>query len=269
MAESNSKTIFVAKNLADILYHLNSIAGLEVRGACTRDKNIGEKFVTVKNIPELSLIEKRERYIDFGSAVTLSQMISLGKNNMPSILFDALCSIGTPAIRNVATLGGNICAKGHKLTLFAPLLALDARLEFKNPSETKYIQMSKFNQAPEGYVLTKIRIPIDDWEVEVFKRTGPDCTINEYSNSFTFLADAQKDMLGDIRIAFCGKYNFRSKELENNLIGSRLPFSEERINGILQETVSTFERSVNLTPEDNMLKDLFYNLMHTSLEALS
>lgn len=280
-----NQTVFIAKSLSDVFYHINSVSGLQILGGCTYVDSIDEKSLTVRNIPELSGFEKRERYIDFGPAVTLSQMISIGRTKMPSVLYDALATIGTPFVRNLATLGGNICASdlftlteqepehgrgaSQKLTLFAPLLALDARLELRNQTETRYIPFSKFSGVPQGFVLTKIRVPVDNWEVAIFRRVGPSNMISSLSAGFVFLADTQKNILANIRIAFAGPVVFRSQELENRVIGTRLPLSKRLIDSLVGDADRLYrETTAKLAPKP-ILKAQFLNLLRYSLEQLT
>ena len=268
--QKNNQTVFIAKTLSDVFYHVNSVSGLQIVGGCTQVSSIDEKSLTIRTIPELSAFEKRERYIDFGPAVTLSQMLSIGRNKMPAILYDALETIGTPAVRNLATLGGNICGStAQKLTLYTPLLALDARLELRSQNETRYIPFSKFSGVPKSFVLTKIRVPIDEWEVAIYRRVGPSNQISPLSAGFAFLADTQKDILMNIRIAFAGPIVFRSQELENKVIGTRLPLSERTIDMLVNEADAIYDETVANDKPKPIFKAQFLNLLRYALEQLT
>lgn len=264
----NPKTVLLTKNLSDAFYHLKSISGLQVLGACTATEQIGDKVIILRNISELQTIDKHEQYIDFSSQVTLSNMIKLGKTNMPPVLYDALMTIATEPVRNIATLGGNICAQGVKHTLYAPLLALDARLEFRTATETRQIPFSRFTEIPKGFILTKIRIPSDEFELSIFKRTGPAHTISDMSAGFAFLVDTQNDIIANIRIVYAGQTVFHSRTLENRIIGTRLPLNEKFISSLLLEASKIFEeenKDKNLPP---ILHAQFQNLLHWSFEQL-
>lgn len=275
--QKNNQTVLIAKSLNDVFYHINTVNNLQILGGCTRVNTINEISLTVASIPELLTIDKKERHIDFGPAVTLSQILEIGRNKMPSVLYDAIETVATPAVRNIATLGGNICAScsadgdesAQKLTLYAPLLALDARLEFKNQNETMYVPFNKFTSIPHGFVLTKIRVPFDDWEVAIFRRVGPSNIITPLSAGFVFLADTQKDILANIRIAFAGTILFRSLELENRVIGTRLPLSKRTIDSLIQEAEEQYINTVENHDKFPILKAQFLNLLRYSLEQLT
>lgn len=266
--QKSNKTVLIAKNISDVFYHVKSVSNIQVLGACTQVEKIEEKSVSIRSIPELKLIEKKERYIDFGPAVTLNEILKFGKNKVPKILYDAILSIANKSIRNIATLGGNICAKGIKHTLWAPLLALNARIELKNQNETKYIYFSNFKEVPKGFIISKIRIPIDEWEIESFKRIGPEGKITENSASFVFLVSTQKDVITNIKIVFAGINVFQSQELENKIIGTRLPLNNKIIDEILKDAKIQYEAIFSEENKNIMLEKQFLNLINYSLYEL-
>ena len=242
---------------------------VQLLGGCTQTDEYHDKVISIRNINELKAIDKRERYIDIGPAATLSEIYSMGRANIPPVLYDAIGSISTEQVRNIATLAGNICANGQKQTLFAPLLALDARIEIKSAGLTKYIPFTKFTKIPESFVITKIRIPLNDWEVSVFRRTGPVGRISEQSASFVFLLDSENDLIVNLKIAFAGVPVFRSRELENKLIGARLPLSEKTIETFLESAKKLSEPVFTESHADPILKNQFLNLLNYELELLT
>ncbi|MDD7015075.1 MAG: FAD binding domain-containing protein [Spirochaetales bacterium] len=268
MAKSNT-SVLITNTLSDVLYQVKSVNDLQILGGCTQVKELAEKTITIRSIPELCSLEKKERYIDYGPGITLAKMAQTGRSNMSHVLYDAINTVGNFATRNIATLGGNICALGQKHTLWAPLLALDARLEFKNSGETQYIFMSNFKEIPKGFVLTKIRVPYDEYEVEIFKRLGPSNSITPLSAGFVFLAQTQKDIVANVKIAFAGTVVFRSRELENKIIGAKLPLSQHYISLILEEAEKLSQDEFSGKDILPIFKDQFLNLLRYSLEQLT
>jgi len=271
---SDKKTIY-ADTLADVFYQKKAVPSLVLTGGCSAIKELPEMFLSTLFIKELRTIEKRERYIDFGPSVTFSEILQIGFEHLPLVFAEAVSSIANPIVRNIATIGGNICAADCKHTIYAPLLAMDARLEFQRPrsngigNESIYLPISKFDGVPEGYVLTKIRIPIEEWEVEVFKRFGPSNMINENSASFTFLASTQKNQLSNLRIAFAGPFAFRSIDLENRLIGANLPLSESTVKELVDEASVFYDEAVKEVTNNSILKQQFLNILKYSLIQLT
>ena len=266
---SNQKQIYYAKNLSDIFYQLKSVAGLEIVGGCTQQRILPENSLCIRNVPELSFCEKHERHFDFGPETTLSEILNIDPAKLPSAFFEAVKSVANANIRNIATLAGNICAKDRRYTLFAPLLALDTKLEIKSETESHIIPITKFDSIPEGFILSKIILPLEDWEVSVFRRLGPSHIITEQSASFVFLANTLKGQLANLRIAFSGPFSLRSRLLENKLLGAHLPLSDSNIADLIDEASKQFDEKQgdkNICP---ILKTQFLNLLKYSLEQLT
>lgn len=271
-------TVYFARNIADAMFQLKTTANLRVCGGCTQVLTLPETALIVRNIDELRIIDRRERYIEIGSAVTLSQLLDLGERRLPSVLYEALSCTAFPFIRNIATVGGNVCASGIKRTLFAPLLAVESRLEFRSHMESRVVPIGLFSEVPSGFMLTKIRIPLDEWDVAVFRRVGPAYTIDNTSASFVFLANTQKGVLSELRLAFCGLVKFRSRDVENVLIGAKLPLSTRDIQNMTDEAAKAFDdvamSQINPSLERDsvslsVLKIRFLNLLKYSLEQLT
>ncbi|MCR5723712.1 MAG: FAD binding domain-containing protein [Treponema sp.] len=263
-------TIFYANTLEDVFYQLKTVNGLHITGGCSTLEPLPEKMLSIRGIIALEEIEKHERFIEFGSAVTLSRIAELKDTRLPSVLYEAVSTVANRHVRNLATIGGNICAQGIKHTLYAPLLALDARLEFqRDTTSTNFIPFSKFTRVSDGWLLSKIRVPVEEWDVAVFRRLGPSHIITETSASFAFLANSQNGMLAALRIAFAGLFTFRSPELENRLIGAHLPLSSGSVKDLINEAAKQFDAAVEGISYNPILRSQFLNLLKYSLEQLT
>ena len=271
-----------AKTLQDFLYYLKTVNNLKVYGGGTSiyksnkeiTVDIENQCIFVSQCQECNFIDKRERYIDFGSGVSLNNILKLGKNKIPNFFYEAIKTVGNPLVRNIATVTGNICTKNFYNTLYSPLLAVNAKLEIRDYSEIKFVTLRKFEQLNNNQFITRIRLPIIDWDIEIFERLGPANDLIDISASYTFLAKTQKDRLEDLRIAFCGKIKICSQELEDQLIGSRLPISYRAIENTLEFASDLYDKEVSYLEEQNevihpMLKSQFINLLKSSLEKLT
>ncbi len=266
-----SKNFFYAKNLSDVFYQIKTIADLVITAGCTSfsENPLPEKTLSVRDIPELKIIDKHERYIDFGSAVTLSEIEDLGEANLPPTMYSAISTIANPNVRNIATIGGNLCSRDFYNSLYASMLALDARLEFQNAEEAVFKNFTRFDSIPVRTLLSKIRVPIEEWEVVIFRRVGPKSKLNELSASFVFLANSLKNQISDLRIAFAGSFKFRDIELENKLIGAHLPLSEATISTFLSDAEASFDKATDGEKLNPILRQQFSNMLKYSLEQLT
>ncbi len=82
-----------------------------------------------------------------------------------SALADAVDFLGSVQIRNVATIGGNICTAAPSADTACPLLVFDAKLNVKGASSERMIPIDQFFTGPgqtvlvPGEILTDIEIP--------------------------------------------------------------------------------------------------------------
>ena len=67
------------------------------------------KVIYLGNVAELSRISRTQRYLDIGATLSLARIMSVGRNVLPQVLQTALGSVAYPSVRNLATLGGNLC----------------------------------------------------------------------------------------------------------------------------------------------------------------
>ena len=55
--------VFFARNLQELFYQKKTISGLSIVGACTHISHLPEKSISSTLIPEITNIEKQERFI--------------------------------------------------------------------------------------------------------------------------------------------------------------------------------------------------------------
>jgi len=183
-------------------------------------------IICLDNLEELQNITRTEHYIEIGSMVKLNKIITMGKT-VPEILCDCLENIGGVQLRNVATIGGNICCTTGTLDISAPLVALDAQYEFRDAQKSRWVSASRFHSEEERStpekkeILTRIRLPLHQWDYSMYKKFFSEDMYNH--KSITFLAKARKNILSDIKIICKGNTIVRNKNAEGMLIGSHLP----------------------------------------------
>ncbi|WP_338785875.1 FAD binding domain-containing protein [Metabacillus sp. FJAT-53654] len=138
-------------------------------------------LINLEPITELKGIEYIERgdssFVEIGALTTISECIENPIiNEHAQLLVEACKKIAAPAVRNRATLGGNI-ASGIGDSIPA-LLVLDAELTIRIQNETKVIKLwgllSLLKDTPHlNYLLLLIRIPCQKkGEQAFFKKVG-------------------------------------------------------------------------------------------------
>jgi CO/xanthine dehydrogenase FAD-binding subunit len=105
-----------------------------------------------------------------GSAVTLAEIAE--ETAYPATLREAAASIASPAIRNIATLGGNIANPGDRCLLVA-LLALDAWVEYLDPAKGAIERLSLIYKLPDTQrTIIRVGWPVPDHSHSSFTKFG-------------------------------------------------------------------------------------------------
>lgn len=122
--------------------------------------------INIKNIEELSRIEDGEKGINIGAATRLRNIVKseLIKRKLP-LLNEAIRSIGSVQIRNMATIGGNLCNASPAADGSTALLALNSEAVFVSPEKARKISLEKFFIGPgqttlrQNEMLVKVFVP--------------------------------------------------------------------------------------------------------------
>jgi CO/xanthine dehydrogenase FAD-binding subunit len=191
-----------------------------------------ERLLCVYSLSELKATNLTERYVELGACLPMSEVLELGERALSPPFARALSLVGPSSIRNLATIGGNVCARNRFMGLFATLSALDAIAEFRKAGSSKWINVNWLvgedgHPAPrKGELLARIRIPLsnwDEWEVRTLGRRG---FPSEDQAGFAFLARIDKQAISEARLCVAGETAFRARELESTLSGARLPLTD-------------------------------------------
>ncbi|MDR2051815.1 MAG: FAD binding domain-containing protein [Treponema sp.] len=190
-----------------------------------------EQIISLNGMDELKRFSRTERYLETGAAVHLDEIVNMGKI-VPDVFTRALNAIGSPQLRNLATIGGQICYPFKQLDAIAPLIALDARYELRTASSIRWIPASRFSSMPgppplnAQELLTRIRIPLDPWNYSAYKKFTDPYTGDDTAGSMVFLARFQKNILADLRIIYAGRMVVRDRNSEAVLAGKQLPLTD-------------------------------------------
>jgi len=185
----------------------------------------------VRDLPELRRAGLTERFLEIGAAVTVSEMLELGEAALHPLLARAVRGIGSPALRNLATLGGNIASKGRFMDSWPALACLDALVELRDQGGSTWMNVNRLvgengkPAVPEGGLMTRIRVPIERWDAYLLRKVGLSDYPAPETAVFAFSARAEKGILVEMRIAFAGEVALRSPSLESSAIGRGLPLS--------------------------------------------
>jgi len=124
-------------------------------------------IVNIKKIPGLdSITEEPESGLRIGALVTLAELAGnpVIRDKFPMIR-TAANSIGSLQVRNLATLGGNLCNAAPSADMAPPLLAMESTVKIAGLKGQREISVEDFFVGPgevkleQGELLTEIHIP--------------------------------------------------------------------------------------------------------------
>ena len=126
-----------------------------------------EHLIDLKEIPELDFVLSNEdNHIRIGANITLSKLLE--KDLLPpslSLLKDSVSSIGSPQVRNRATLIGNICRASPAADSVPSLICLGARVRVEDGHGSEYLDLEDFLEGPgqtqlkKGEMVTEVIVP--------------------------------------------------------------------------------------------------------------
>ena len=172
-------SIHISQNLEDALHALSGnpdaqliCGGSDVLIKVREGKMAGASLVSINDLPELTGVKmEADGTLVIGPASTFYAITNhpLIQKHVP-YLGDAVDQAGGPQLRNVATIGGNVCNGATSADSAPALLALNAQLTIQSLSGTRTESMETFYKGPgrvnlaSGEILTAIRIAKNDYE---------------------------------------------------------------------------------------------------------
>jgi len=125
-------------------------------------KKAYNQLVDIHDLDELKICDiTADGTIRIGAGISFSEVIAsdIIKKHLPH-LHKAAETIGGPQIRNIATIGGNICNGVTSADSASPLLASNARLIIQGPDGKREVALSEFYLGPGKVALDQSEILI-------------------------------------------------------------------------------------------------------------
>jgi len=101
-------------------------------------------LISIGKLPELKVLEDGDK-ARIGAGVTLSRVLTFFSTKKKfQALSEAIRSLGTVPIRNMGTVGGNLCNASPSADSAPPLLVFDARLKVSSLKEDRVVPLTDF-----------------------------------------------------------------------------------------------------------------------------
>lgn len=130
----------------------------------------------IGDVDELAGLETAGEGLRIGAATKLADLQgSELLSGVLGVLAGAAARVGSPQIRNLATIGGNICNASPAADTVPPLLILDARAEMVSPRGLRTVPLDEFFVGPGQTVMNK-----NEFLAAVFIPTQPKGAVAVY-----------------------------------------------------------------------------------------
>ncbi|WP_346880008.1 xanthine dehydrogenase subunit XdhB [Clostridium sp. UBA3061] len=207
------------------------------------------ELLSLKNLKELDFIKVLENdTIEIGSTTCFTNIYrnKIIKDFIPALGQGAV-SMGGPQIRNMATIGGNVCNGAVSADSAPSLFAFNAKLRLRSFKGERIVPIEEFYEGPGKVNIRKDEILISIF-IEKKDYEGVRGTYIKYSNrkamdismlGVCVVASKKENKFKDLRIALgvAAPTPIRCKDAEKYALG--LEYSEENINNIAQYAVKS------------------------------
>ncbi|HEY7167584.1 MAG TPA: xanthine dehydrogenase family protein subunit M [Candidatus Binatia bacterium] len=190
-------------------------------------------LIDLEPIGDLRGLDGRGKDFSIGAMTTIDTLASSPEVRQRfSVLGEAAKKVGSTAIRNLGTIGGNVCHNEPGADLPPALLTLNAKVELRSRSGSKKLELSDFFR---GYfetavkadeLLVKIEIPQQPAGARgvYLKHAISPEDLAIVSASVVVVPDGQQGKAGAVRIGLGGvaPVPFRARKAEESLAGVTL-----------------------------------------------
>lgn len=206
-----------------------------------------QPLLFIGHLPELRQIIFQDEMLVIGAACTFSQI--LRAKGIPDYIRYPILEIASPAIRNMATIGGNICNSSPAADILPMLYALDATLVLQTEGGTYEMAVSDFITGPgrknlmPDQILAAVRIPLGRAWSCLYRKVGTRKANSISKVSFYAVSDMQGRNLIDVRIALgaVAPVVVRCREAENLLTG----LTADEIPNVISYVTEKYSKLVN------------------------
>lgn len=189
-------------------------------------------LVSLGNVAGLDYIQPSDGRLRIG-AMTTHQAIAASAvvRDRYRLLAAACGKVGTPQIRNMGTIGGNLCNAGPSADSAPALLALDARVRLASAAGQREVPLGEFLAGPfqtaiaPDEVLTEVVIPpLPPRAASSYKWLTKVTAVDETLAGVAVVLVMEAQIVADIRIALCSvaPAPFRARRAEAVLRGRQI-----------------------------------------------
>ena len=237
--QSSTTKLFLPSTLAEALRLLEQHPGATIVSGATdlgvrinKTRTLPETVVDINRLHELEQVEVFPDRLEIGARVTWTALEAVCASSLPQF-GDIVSVFGSPQIRNLGTIGGNIINASPIADSLPLLHVMNAELELTSSAGARSLDINQFYRGYKqfdlqpGELLTRIALPLpaDDELLKLYKVSRRrDLDISSFTAAIRMRLDG--DTIGSATIAYgaVGPTVLRLAQTEAFLLGA--PWSE-------------------------------------------
>jgi CO/xanthine dehydrogenase FAD-binding subunit len=233
-----------------------------------------KQTMNIINIPELSYIKAVNNKLHIGATTSLTEIAN--HDNTPELMKKAIYDIASPALRNIATIAGNIGNASPAGDTLPILYVLNAKIVLVSPQATRTLPIEEVILGPrktvikDNELIKEIILPIHTFTSTSFVKVGGRKADAISKVSFTGAVTIEDNIVLDIRIAFgaVGPVIVRSTKIENSIIEMNVEQIKDSLDHIVEaysDLITPIDdqrsnKEYRKTVAKNLLKDFLLHL---------
>lgn len=233
-----------------------------------------EDVLYIFNLEELKYVKEVDGYIVIGATTPVEDV--LNHQLTPLLLKEAISIIASPALRNMATIAGNIGNASPAGDTLPILYILDALIVLESVEGVRELPINEVITGPrrhtikENEIIKEIKLPISVFTNSVFEKIGGRKADAISKVSFTGAVNIRNGKVLDFRIAFgaVSATILRRKEIEKKYVG----ITKEDLISKVNEIVSDYNPFIRPIDDQRSNKEyrktVALNLLRNFIETL-
>ena len=201
----------------------------------------------IGHLRELGQVCARGKVLTIGAACTLARLLE--EPLIPAVFKEIIGSIAAPAVRNRATIGGNICNASPAADTLPWLYAMEAEVCLQSMAGTRTLPVADFITGPGRHrcrpdeLLISVAVPLRFFPGTFYRKVAARRANALSKLSFVGLFQAVDGILEDIRMAFgaVGPTVVRSRDLEDRCRGK----NAAELQSFIPELVDLYDRQIS------------------------
>lgn len=212
-------------------------------------------IINLDRIDEFKKESRTERYFEYGSMMTIEEIINRSHKYLPKVLLKGLKAISPLPVRNCATIGGTIANRKIISDIIPLLLIFNCKVEvltfIKGKKKSKWESINQYIQTRDNrknHIITRIRIPLASPSYASYYKTG--YKYNLFSEvSFSAIAEIEKKNITTVSMGFNIENNniIRLREIEAFLVGVKVPISTKDRDNLIFKIRDLLKKRENLS----------------------